>query len=62
MVFKKGDPRPANSGVNEASPIRPTPLRAKKLERRKNNAPSLLENWIDEAEKRTWFLFEASRN
>jgi starvation-inducible DNA-binding protein len=23
---------------------------------------SLLENWIDEAEKRTWFLFEASRN
>jgi hypothetical protein len=32
------------------------------LERRKNNAPSLLENWIDEAEKRTWFLFEASRN
>jgi DNA-binding ferritin-like protein len=22
---------------------------------------SLLENWIDEAEKRTWFLFEASR-
>ena len=23
---------------------------------------SLLENWIDEAEKRTWFLFEASRD
>ncbi|NHN84694.1 DNA starvation/stationary phase protection protein [Acetobacter musti] len=23
---------------------------------------SLLENWIDESEKRTWFLFEASRN
>jgi len=23
---------------------------------------SLLENWIDEAEKRTWFLFEATRN
>jgi starvation-inducible DNA-binding protein len=23
---------------------------------------SLLENWIDEAERRTWFLFEASRN
>ena len=22
---------------------------------------SLLENWIDEAEKRTWFLFEAGR-
>ena len=22
---------------------------------------SLLENWIDEAERRTWFLFEASR-
>ena len=22
---------------------------------------SLLENWIDEAEKRVWFLFEASR-
>ena len=22
---------------------------------------SLIENWIDEAEKRTWFLFEASR-
>ena len=22
---------------------------------------SLLENWIDEAEKRTWFLFEATR-
>ncbi len=22
---------------------------------------SLLENWIDEAEKRTWFLFEACR-
>ncbi len=21
----------------------------------------LLENWIDEAERRTWFLFEASR-
>jgi starvation-inducible DNA-binding protein len=23
---------------------------------------SLLENWIDEAERRTWFLFEAGRN
>ena len=23
---------------------------------------SLLENWIDETEKRTWFLFECSRN
>src|ERR1700736_3924593 len=23
---------------------------------------SLLENWIDEAERRTWFLFEASRS
>ena len=23
---------------------------------------SLLEVWIDEAEKRTWFLFEASRD
>ena len=23
---------------------------------------SLIENWIDEAERRTWFLFEASRN
>jgi starvation-inducible DNA-binding protein len=23
---------------------------------------SLLENWIDEAEKRVWFLFEASRS
>ena len=22
---------------------------------------SLIENWIDEAEQRTWFLFEASR-
>jgi starvation-inducible DNA-binding protein len=22
---------------------------------------SLLENWIDEAERRAWFLFEASR-
>jgi starvation-inducible DNA-binding protein len=22
---------------------------------------SFLENWIDEAERRTWFLFEASR-
>ena len=22
---------------------------------------SLLENWIDEAERRTWFLFEATR-
>jgi starvation-inducible DNA-binding protein len=22
---------------------------------------SLLENWIDEAERRTWFLFEAAR-
>jgi starvation-inducible DNA-binding protein len=22
---------------------------------------SLLENWIDEAEKRVWFLFEAGR-
>jgi starvation-inducible DNA-binding protein len=22
---------------------------------------SLLENWIDEAERRTWFLYEASR-
>ena len=23
---------------------------------------SLLENWIDEAERRTWFLFETSRH
>ena len=23
---------------------------------------SLLENWIDEAERRTWFLFEATRH
>ena len=23
---------------------------------------SLLENWIDQAERRTWFLFEAARN
>jgi len=23
---------------------------------------SLIENWIDEAERRTWFLFEAGRN
>ena len=23
---------------------------------------SLLENWIDEAERRTWFLFEVARN
>ncbi len=23
---------------------------------------SLLENWIDQAERRTWFLFEATRN
>ncbi|OVZ59118.1 DNA starvation/stationary phase protection protein [Pigmentiphaga sp. NML080357] len=23
---------------------------------------SLIENWIDQAERRTWFLFEASRN
>jgi starvation-inducible DNA-binding protein len=23
---------------------------------------SLIENWIDEAERRTWFLFEASRS
>jgi starvation-inducible DNA-binding protein len=23
---------------------------------------SLLENWIDQAERRTWFLFEASRS
>jgi starvation-inducible DNA-binding protein len=23
---------------------------------------SLLENWIDEAEKRTWFLFESGRD
>jgi starvation-inducible DNA-binding protein len=23
---------------------------------------SLLENWIDEAERRTWFLFEATRS
>ena len=22
---------------------------------------SLIENWIDEAERRTWFLYEASR-
>lgn len=27
-----------------------------------NATASLLENFIDEAEKRTWFLFEASRN
>jgi starvation-inducible DNA-binding protein len=23
---------------------------------------SLIENWIDETERRTWFLFEASRH
>jgi starvation-inducible DNA-binding protein len=23
---------------------------------------SLIENWIDQTEKRTWFLFEAARN
>jgi starvation-inducible DNA-binding protein len=23
---------------------------------------SLIENWIDETEERTWFLFEADRN
>jgi starvation-inducible DNA-binding protein len=23
---------------------------------------SLLENWIDEAERRTWFLFEVTQN
>ena len=23
---------------------------------------SLIENWIDEAERRTWFLFEAARS
>jgi len=23
---------------------------------------SLIENWIDETERRTWFLFESSRN
>jgi starvation-inducible DNA-binding protein len=23
---------------------------------------SLIENWIDEAERRTWFLFETARN
>ncbi len=23
---------------------------------------SLLENWIDQAERRVWFLFEATRN
>jgi starvation-inducible DNA-binding protein len=23
---------------------------------------SLLENWIDEAERRVWFLFEATRD
>jgi starvation-inducible DNA-binding protein len=23
---------------------------------------SLIENWIDEAERRTWFLFETSRS
>jgi starvation-inducible DNA-binding protein len=23
---------------------------------------SLLENWIDETERRTWFLFEVTRN
>jgi len=23
---------------------------------------SLIENWIDETERRAWFLFEASRN
>jgi starvation-inducible DNA-binding protein len=23
---------------------------------------SLLENWIDETERRVWFLFEATRN
>src|ERR1700747_2747536 len=28
--------------------------------RRDGATPSLLENWIDEAERRTWFLYEAS--
>ncbi|HML28532.1 MAG TPA: DNA starvation/stationary phase protection protein, partial [Hyphomicrobium sp.] len=23
---------------------------------------SMLENWIDEAERRVWFLFESTRN
>jgi starvation-inducible DNA-binding protein len=23
---------------------------------------SLIENWIDQAERRTWFLFEAARS
>jgi len=26
------------------------------------DSASLLENWIDEAERRVWFLFEASRH
>jgi len=30
-------------------------------ERRDVATASLLENWIDEAERRTWFLFEATR-
>jgi len=29
--------------------------------RRPRDARCLLENWIDEAERRTWFLFEATR-
>jgi starvation-inducible DNA-binding protein len=29
--------------------------------RRDVASASLLENWIDEAERRTWFLFEATR-
>jgi starvation-inducible DNA-binding protein len=31
-------------------------------ERRDIATASLIETWIDEAEKRTWFLFESSRN
>jgi starvation-inducible DNA-binding protein len=30
-------------------------------EHRDVGTTSLIENWIDESERRTWFLFEASR-
>ena len=30
-------------------------------ERRDIATASLIENWIDESERRTWFLFESSR-
>jgi starvation-inducible DNA-binding protein len=32
------------------------------IERRDIATASLIETWIDETEKRTWFLFESSRH